>query len=235
MGFAENIASIRTRIDAAVKRRGSSIAGRYGAGVTIVAASKYVGSEAIIEAARAGVRIFGENRVQDLKDKVLQIEKAAPDILGAIEFHTIGHLQTNKARDAVAYSSLIQSVDSLRLAEKINECAAKLSKKTGVLIEVKTSSEDTKTGIAPDEALLLAEGIEGMPHLELAGVMTMAEFTNERVRIIRCFDLARQVYDALGNRFGEKCRYLSMGMSEDFEVAIESGANMVRLGRVLFK
>jgi len=233
MAMTDSLMSINERIAAALNRRASTVV--TGREVTVVAASKYVGFEGIIEAANAGITIFGENRIQDLKDKVKNIARVAPEILEKITFHMIGHLQTNKARDAVYYNELIQSVDSLRLAEKLDEYSGKLSKKTGVLIEVKTSSEETKSGIDPEEAIWLADKIESMPNLEFSGIMTMAELTDDREKISGCFDLAHSVFSRLKKSHGDKCRYLSMGMSDDFETAIERGANMVRLGRVLFK
>lgn len=240
MSIADNLNYVNLKISAALeKRRARFLAlGREcisGEKVLIVAASKYVGAPAIIEAYDAGIRVFGENKVQDLKAKYEFIASARPEILGDLKFHTIGHLQTNKVRDAAVYSSMIQSVDSVKLARRISEQCEKNSSRMDVLIEIKTSGEETKTGIEIDGARELAAGIASLGGLSLAGVMTMAIFSDDAAAVGECFAKAYDFFEELKKKNGGRCEYLSMGMSGDFELAVEYGANIIRPGRVLFQ
>ncbi len=203
--------------------------------VIIAAASKYVDGPAIIRAYDAGLRIFGENKVQDLKEKYEYIKSVRPEILDDLQFNVIGHLQTNKIRDAVNYSVMIQSVDSIKLARKINEYCEKNDKNIDVLIEIKTSPEETKTGIEISAADELAAEIASCSRLRLVGVMTMAVFSPDVKEVEKCFIRAYEYFKLLTSEYGAACRILSMGMSEDFELAVECGANMIRAGRILFK
>lgn len=240
MSISDNLNYVNRKIAAALEKRRARFeaAGREcvsGDKVTVVAASKYVDARAIIDAYDAGVRIFGENRVQDLKSKFEFIRAERPELLGELKFHVIGHLQTNKVRDAVAYSSMIQSVDSLKLARRINDLCEKNSRPMSVLIELKTSSEETKTGIDEDGARELAGQIASLGGLTLAGVMTMAVFSDDAAAVGACFAKAYDFFEELRRKYGPRCEFLSMGMSDDFELAVEHGANLIRPGRVLFK
>ncbi|HNY11514.1 MAG TPA: YggS family pyridoxal phosphate-dependent enzyme, partial [Candidatus Wallbacteria bacterium] len=235
-----SLGSLEKRIADAVDRRNIRFKNEYGTapissgGITVVAASKYVDAHAIIKAAKAGVKIFGENRVQALKEKSEFIKNNEPDIFSNIEFQLIGHLQSNKVRDAVLYSSLIQSVDSLKIAERINEYCEKSGKDMSVLIELKTSSEETKAGVAEGSVREIAAGITKLSRLKFAGIMTMSELTDDINVVRRCFDSAYRVFASLAKEYPASCKYLSMGMTDDFETAIECGANMIRPGRVIF-
>jgi hypothetical protein len=240
MSVADNLRYVNREIAAALDRRRErfSAAGRNcvsGDIVEVAAASKYVGAETIIDAYDAGLRIFGENKIQDLKSKYDYIKSSRPDILNDLQFHVIGHLQTNKTRDAILCSNMIQSVDSIKLARKINEQCEKNNKNIGVLIEIKTSAEESKTGIEIRDAMELAAEIKSLDRLELRGVMTMAVFSDNADEVRACFVKAYDFFETLKNKYGDNCRCLSMGMSDDFPLAVECGANMIRAGRILFK
>jgi pyridoxal phosphate enzyme (YggS family) len=151
----------------------------------------------------------------------------------------IGHLQTNKAKQAVQLFDLIQSVDSVRLADEIEKEAAKPAKTVDILIEVNTSGEEQKFGVHPDEVPILIKEISHCPHIRLLGLMTMAPLTEEKGRIRRCFRDLRELFDAVEEDFAAssniQMKYLSMGMTSDYEIALEEGSNMVRIGRAIFK
>lgn len=240
MNIADNLSYVNQKIKLALQKRRLyfSAARREclsGDTVEVAAASKYIDAETIIKAYDAGLRIFGENKIQDLKTKYDFIKSSRPDILRDLQFHVIGHLQTNKTRDAVACSEIIQSVDSIKLARKLNEQCAKINKNIGALIEIKTSNEESKTGIEINHALELAAEINCLDRLQLRGVMTMAVFSDNADEVRACFNKAYDFFETLKTKYGACCQYLSMGMSDDFELAVECGANMIRAGRILFK
>jgi len=240
MQIDKALENLKNRIAAAVEKRNARFKNEYGAAavspddITVVAASKYVDAQAVIAAAKAGVKIFGENRVQDLKEKFEYIKNNEPDVFANIEFQLIGHLQSNKVRDAVSYSTAIQSVDSLKLAERINEYCEKSGKGMDILIELKTSSEETKAGVDEETAREIAAGVSKLSRIKFAGIMTMSELTDDDSVIRRCFDGAYRVFASLQKEYPASCKYLSMGMTDDFETAIECGATMIRPGRVIF-
>lgn len=222
MDLAETLAGIQSRIRAACER-----AGRDPATVDLLAVSKNHPPETIRAAADLGVRLFGENRVQEAKAKI-------PQCPGHLRWHLIGHLQTNKVRDAVQLFDVIQGIDSLRVAEEVQKRAEMAAKTLPVLLEVNVAGESTKFGYAP--ATLLAElpRLNALRRLEVHGLMCMAPYaTNpETVRPVfrRCRELARACEEVVG----APLPVLSMGMSGDFEVAIEEGSTMVRIGTALF-
>ncbi len=222
MEIAENLARIQTRIAAACER-----AGRDPGEVELVAVSKNQPPERIAEAARHGLRIFGESRVQEARSKI-------PALPGHLRWHMIGHLQTNKVRDAVQLFQAIDSVDSLRLAEELQKRCEAAARTLPVLIEVNVAGESTKFGYSP--ALLREElpRLNELSRLEIHGLMCMAPYARnpETVRPVfrRCRELAKACEDILG----APLTVLSMGMSGDFEVAIEEGATRVRIGTALF-
>lgn len=213
----ERIRDVLKRISHAALR-----AGRSPDEVTLVAVTKGVSVEAINEALEAGLRVFGENRVQETLKK--QKELVSKNII----WHMIGHLQRNKARQAVGLFDLIHSVDSLALSEAINRYAAAIDKTQRILIEVKLSPEPSKTGISKEHLPELISEVSGMPNLRLEGLMTMPPYSPEPEHSRPYYRELR----GLAKEFGLK--ELSMGMSGDFEVAIEEGATMVRVGSAIF-
>lgn len=226
----ENIRSLRERIaDACVKVK------RDPAAVTVVAISKGRMPELIKEVFDADITDIGENRVQEalLKYNALTIHGPRPT---TIKWHMVGHLQTNKAKDAVKIFDLIQSVDSLRLAVEIDKEAAKLDKVQEILLEVKTSSEATKFGIRPEEAEGVIREIIQYKNIRLRGLMTIAPIVSHPEDARPYFRKLRESLEALNSRptIHDPLRVLSMGMTDDFQVAIEEGATMVRLGRAIF-
>ncbi len=193
------------------------------AGVTLVCVSKFQPVEAIREAYEAGERHFGESRVQELKAKI-------PQLPSDIHWHFIGHLQTNKVRDLIKLRPyLIHSVDSQKLLEAINDEAAKTGIIQDVLLEVHVAREETKTGLLPDQIGGIPDLCRAkMQHIRICGLMCMATNTDDEAEIRRCFTETRELLSSFGGEV------LSMGMSEDYPIAIECGANMVRIGSSIF-
>ncbi|MEQ2005426.1 MAG: YggS family pyridoxal phosphate-dependent enzyme [Limisphaerales bacterium] len=222
MDIAANIAALRERIAAACAR-----AGRDPATVTLMAVSKNQPPEAVAAALDAGLTCFGESRVQEAKLKI-------PLCPGRARWQMIGHLQSNKCRDAVALFSMIQSVDSLALAQELNRQCEKAAKTMPILLEVNVAGEASKFGYAP--AALLAEfgELNKLLRLEIHGLMTIAPYspTPERARPV--FRRLRELRGECEQLLGAPLPQLSMGMSGDFEVAIEEGATLVRLGTAIF-
>ncbi|HXZ10891.1 MAG TPA: YggS family pyridoxal phosphate-dependent enzyme [Candidatus Sulfotelmatobacter sp.] len=221
--LAANLQQVQERIAGAAER-----AGRAGADVTLVAVSKTFPAEAIRAAYSAGVRHFGENRVQEWEAK-------AP-LLSDLDatWHLIGHLQSNKARRAVHLFHRVDSVDSLALAQKLDAAAAEEGKRLRVLIEVHLGEEATKSGIAETELIGLAKGIVALPQLELHGLMAIPPFTDDPEGARPYFRKLRELRDNLSRALEKPLPTLSMGMSHDFEVAIEEGATEIRVGTAVF-
>ncbi len=209
-------------------------AGRPRAEVTLMAVSKVHPVSAILAAEELGIRLFGENRVQEFQEKSVAL--GAAGTTGA-EFHLIGHLQSNKAARAAELFSSIDTLDSLSLAERLNQAATRLGRRLAVLIEIKLSHEPSKAGITPDSAELplLLEHLPGLSALELRGLMTVPPYLNDLTAVRPYFAQLRKLRDRLA---GEHPRLsfaeLSMGMSHDFPVAIAEGATQVRIGTALF-
>jgi pyridoxal phosphate enzyme (YggS family) len=228
MGVAANLARVRQRIADAAGR-----AGRRPEEIALMAVTKAFPAEIIREAYVAGQRLFGENRVQEFAEKAPSLKD-----LAGIEFHLIGHLQSNKAVKAAQIFSGIDSVDSLHLAERLNAAAGKAGKRLPVLIEINVGGEATKSGLTPDspelEALLGAA--PRFEHLEFRGLMTIPPFTEDPESARPYFRLLRRLRDQLAARKfpAVTMHVLSMGMSHDFEVAIEDGATCVRVGTAIF-
>lgn len=211
MPISNNIRNIRAHIPA---------------GVTLVCVSKFQPVEAIREAYEAGERHFGESRVQELKAKV-------PQLPADIKWHFIGHLQTNKVRDLIKLRPyLIQSVDSEHLLQAINDEAAKLGIVQDVLLEIHVAKEETKSGFTPDEISKCLSQCQCL-NVRIQGLMTMATNTDDEAEIRRCFTEAAKSQKLIANSFSAK-PILSMGMSEDYQLAIECGSNMVRIGSSIF-
>jgi pyridoxal phosphate enzyme (YggS family) len=222
----ENIRAIYKRISHASMR-----AGRNPEEVKLIAVTKTVGVIQIREAADAGLRIFGENRVQEAQKKI------AHDLLQVpgkrLEWHLIGHLQRNKAKYAISLFDLIHSLDSLALAEELNRYAEKIDKVQDILAEVKLSSEETKHGVAKGGLMELLERLSCMKNLRLRGLMTIPPFSYDPENARPYFRELRELRDRAATA-GFHLPELSMGMSHDFEVAIEEGATMVRIGTAIF-
>jgi pyridoxal phosphate enzyme (YggS family) len=212
----DNIARVKTRIGAACARINADPAG-----IRIVCVSKGRPVESIREAVEAGLTCLGENRVQEAREKYGQVPGA--------EWQMIGHLQTNKVKDAVNIFSLIHSVDSVGLAQEIDRRARNIGKLQDILIEVKTSPEATKYGVEPGVLAGMCKEVARLDNLKVKGLMTIAPLTAKAEDARKYFSRLRQLRDGLDPSW-----LLSMGMSDDFEVAIEEGADMVRLGRVIF-
>jgi hypothetical protein len=223
-GIAENLEHIRARIAKAAGK-----AGRDPADVTLVAVSKTVGVDVIRKAIEAGVTIFGESYLQEARTKI-------PQVTAPVRWDFIGHLQRNKVRHAVDLFEMIHSVDSLTLAQEINLAAGKRGKKARILVEVNVSGERTKSGIDPQGAGSLMQELMSLPHLSVEGLMTMAPYSDDPEDARPCFRALKQLKDALNERHGPtlNLKELSMGMSSDFEVAVEEGSTLVRIGTAIF-
>ncbi len=228
MGIPENVGSIRNRIAAAARR-----AGRSGDEIALMAVTKTHPPEVIREAYAAGLRLFGENRVQEFAGKA----GALADLAGA-EWHMIGHLQTNKAAKAAELFTAVDSVDSLKLAEKLDAAARAAGNKLRVLIEVNVGGETAKSGVSPESQELeqLMAAASRLEALEFSGLMTVPPFTDDPEGARPFFRALRQVRDVLAARQLPAIRLdvLSIGMSHDFEVAIEEGSTCVRVGTAIF-
>ena len=197
-------------------------------GVTMVCVSKFHPADAIMRAYRVGERDFGESRVQELLPKYEALPKD-------IRWHFIGHLQTNKVKMIMPFIHLIHSVDSLRLLETINREAEKVQRRIKVLIEVHVAKEVTKSGFTPEEFLSLNTQLSTFNHIEICGIMGMATNTDEEEEIRRCFRMIKHLADNSWNTYQSNSnKIVSMGMSDDYQIAIEEGSNMVRIGSSIF-
>lgn len=225
---AQRIAEAREKVARACERVGREIED-----ITVMAAAKGRSVPEIVEAVEAGISDVGENYVQELLDKKGDLDKAG---YSDICWHAIGHLQRNKVRYVVPFCSRIHSVDSVRLAREIDRRAARIDRAQPVLLEINISGEESKFGIAPEQAAQLAEQVMELEHLQLRGLMTMPPYTNypEDSRLL--FKALRNLAEELVSLGipSEAMGELSMGMSGDYQVAIEEGATIVRLGTVLF-
>jgi PLP dependent protein len=224
-GIRENLTRVRERISLAAER-----AGRRAEEITLIGVSKTHPASAILEAYEAGVRHLGENRVQEWEGK-----RAGTEGLAAT-WHLIGHLQSNKATRAANLFHSVDSVDDLALAQRLDRARgeAGLTGKLRVLIEVWVAQEETKSGIAIEQLRELAENIVELPRLELGGLMCVPPFLEEAERVRPYFRRLGELREDLEKKLGVALPVLSMGMSHDFEVAIEEGATEIRVGSALF-
>lgn len=222
----DSISTVYKRISHAAIR-----AGRDPEEVTLIAVTKTVTVHQIKEAMDAGLRTFGENRVQEAKAKIEEL--SAGRTMPSVSWHLIGHLQKNKAKYAVRLFDLVHSLDSTGLAEELNSQAEKIGKVQEVLVEVKLSSEETKHGVARTELPELLKMVRTMEHLRLRGLMTVPPFFEHPEEARPYFRELRELRDG-ADAAGHPLPELSMGMSNDFEVAIEEGATMVRIGTAIF-
>ena len=201
--------------------------GRNRSDIVLIAVSKTQPIDVLLQAVDAGIRNFGENKAKELQNK-------SESISGDFKWHFIGHLQTNKVKYIIKASEYIHSVDSIKLAEEINIKAEALDKKQKILLEVKTSNETAKLGLEnEDEIYKTVEFCKTAGNLNLAGLMTMAPYTNEKSIIRNCFIKLREIKEKL-NKSGFDLSELSMGMTNDYELAIEEGATMLRIGTAIF-
>lgn len=220
--IAENLAQLRAKIEETCKR-----SGRKPDEVKLIAVSKYFSVDKILEAKNCGLTDYGENRAQEL---TLKFEKLGNEVT----WHFIGTLQKNKVKYAVKAAELIHSVDSLELVDEINLKANKLGKAQKILLEVKTSEEETKSGLETEnEIMSLVKRCSELKNIELKGLMTMAPLTDDTNIIRKSFRDLRNLKDQINNK-GYNLTELSMGMTSDFEIAIEEGATMIRIGSAIF-
>ncbi len=218
----EHLPQVEERIARALERSGRASA------VTIVGVTKGHPAAAVRAAAEAGLRHCGENRVAELAGK--RAELGQP-----VQWHLIGHLQRNKVRQALGLFDLIHSVDSVRLAEELSAEGGRSGVPVEALVQVNASGEGTKGGLDVELALGTIAEMALLPTLHLRGLMTMAPFTDDEAVLRRTFRRTRELFDACAREVaGFEARHLSMGMSNDFEIAVEEGSTMLRLGTVLF-
>lgn len=222
MGIAERLGVVMRRIEAACGR-----CGRDPRDVAIVAVAKTHGADAVREAFDAGLDTIGENRVQEAQQKI-------PLCPSTLRWHMVGHLQSNKSRLAVSLFDMVHSVDSVRLLEKLNADAAEAGKRLPVCVEVNVAGESSKFGLAPESVPSVLDAASRLCSVEVAGVMTVPPFTPDPAGARPFFRKLRELRDGWRESTGLSLGTLSMGMSNDFEVAIEEGATMIRLGTILF-
>jgi len=221
--IADNVASLGSRIAGAESR-----AGRPPGSVKLLAATKKRSVEEILEAVEAGVRLLGENRVQELLEK-------EPAVRGLAEMHFIGHLQRNKVRQVVGLVELIHSVDSERLAAAIDERAGGLGIRQKVLVQVNVAGEESKSGIGPPEAEAFIARLGELENVEPVGLATIAPLADDPEEIRWVFSRLRELAESLqGSATGFESPELSMGMTGDFEIAVEEGSTLVRIGTAIF-
>jgi len=197
--------------------------------IKIVCVSKGVDVDKILAVIEAGAKIIGENRVQEARKKYEYIK-------GKVEFHMIGHLQTNKVKYAVKMFDMIQSLDSVKLAKEIDKRAKAINKVQKTLVEVNTSGEESKYGILPSQLPLLLEEIEKLNNIQVLGLMTVGPLTDDENKIRSSFATLRKLRDEYRKKFGGNIflEELSMGMTDDYRIAIEEGSTMIRVGRKIF-
>lgn len=225
MSIKENLEQVKQNIASAATK-----AGKKPEDIILVIATKTVEPERIREAIRAGVHIIAENKVQEAlkKYEVLKDEDA--------EWHFIGHLQTNKIKDVLKFADMIHSVDRLSLAEKLDQRLQQEGRSLDILVQVNTSHEESKYGVAPEEAIALVKQTARYDTLKIQGLMTIGLFTKDEVKIRKCFKVLKEINDNIVKEGIDRVhmKYLSMGMSGDYQIAIEEGANMVRIGTAIF-
>jgi len=221
--ISSNITAIKQRISTAAAR-----AGRDPLSIKLMAVTKTVPPERILKAIEAGLTMLGENYVQEAKDKIVVIGDTA-------QWHMIGHLQTNKAKYAVKLFDCVHSVDRLELAQELDKRAGQINRRLNVLIEV-NSGEQSKSGIEKAQALELVRQVALLPNLAVRGLMTMAPYSDNPENSRPYFKALRELRDDINREgiVGISMEELSMGMTDDFEVAIEEGATIIRIGRAIF-
>lgn len=217
------------RVESAAKRSGKALED-----ITLVAVTKTHPVETIIEAVNAGVTDIGENKIQEAETKFSELDLKAPDL--KFTRHFIGHLQTNKVKKALRYFDLIHSIDSKHLAEAVSSEAEKSGIDVEALVQVNTSEEDSKFGADPEDIIDLVKFVSRLPRVKIRGLMTIGAFLPDPEDVRPCFRMLRELSDEIKNAGLEAVdmKYLSMGMTNDFETAIEEGANIIRVGTAIF-
>lgn len=195
--------------------------------IKIISVSKTFNVQLIQEAINSGIRIFGENKIQEADEKI-------PQLTGDFQFHMIGHLQSNKVRDAVNLFEVIHSIDKVSTAAKLNDEAEKKGKIQRILIQLKTTDEITKHGASSEDIKAVAESISTMKNLKLEGLMSIGPNTSDRIQIQKSFIETAKMFDTLNNILKLNLKELSMGMSGDYTIAIKEGATLVRIGSAIF-
>ena len=223
MSLAEQFAAVREQVRLACEQ-----AGRNPQQVSILPVSKTFGHEVVRQAMALGERRFAENRVQEMKEKALALNDSS------IEWVIIGYLQTNKVKEVVRYASQLQSLDRLELAQALDKRLQQAARRLDVLVQVKSSSEESKTGLAPELVLPFLKTIRDYDTLNVQGFMTVAENTDDPERVSACFKRVRQLRDQCQDELGDALPVLSMGMSADFALAIQEGSTQLRIGSALF-
>lgn len=221
--FSDRLAEIHKNIDASLKKAGRSDK------VDVVAVSKYYPADAIKDAYEQGHRVFGESRVQDANEKVEILKE-----LKELEFHFIGHLQTNKVKYLGSNFSLIHSVDSERLAEELDKYFGKIGRIQDILVQVNIADDPDKSGVSGDGAEALCDRISQMPNLRIRGLMMIPPLTDEEEKNRKYFAAMKELFDRLSVGKEYTMEILSMGMSDDYTIAVEEGSTMVRIGTALF-
>lgn len=222
MSISERYAAIRGRVDDLAIQ-----AGRNPEDIRIIAVSKTFPASTVQEALDAGIYYLGENRVQEAADKKTELR-------GTYEYHMIGHLQSNKVKEAVALFDCIHGIDKFSTARKLDAAAADVGKQQNILLQVNTSKEPQKSGIEPDRALDTAKEIMRLPNLHLRGLMTVGPLTDNEDEVIKAFRSARSLFEQMKNHLSDDICELSMGMSGDYHLAIAEGATMLRIGSAIF-
>ncbi len=218
--LADNYKKLLENIEVAAAR-----AGRDPQDIQLIAVTKYVGLNEVKEAAKVGIKDFGENRVQEADEKIKQFP--------GLNWHFIGHLQSNKAKDVLPYYTMIHSLDRLSLAKALQRCGERFNLTANVLVQVNTSGEESKFGLAPDEFPRFLEKIKSYDRLRVRGLMTMAPFYDDPEAVRPFFRELRYLRDQYSsNEFD--LEHLSMGMTNDYMIAIEEGATIIRVGSALF-
>ena len=217
MGVADNLARLRESMGTRP--------------VKLIAVTKQASTAQIEEAFRFGVRDFGENRIQDA---TAQRKALPPSVETGSNWHFIGHLQTNKVKQAVGNYALIHSVDSLKLASAISQEAAKKGLVQPILIQVKVEDDEAKSGLSLEETRKIFPELMALPHIEVRGLMTITPLTDDHSIRERCFRGLQELQVELSRQYGKRLKELSMGMSADWQQAIVYGATMIRLGRAIF-
>ncbi|MBQ6268693.1 MAG: YggS family pyridoxal phosphate-dependent enzyme [Bacteroidetes bacterium] len=232
----EKINIVLDKINTTAKR-----CGRNPNDIKLLAVSKTQAYDVLLKALSVGINVFAENYAQEFRDKNKQImeflnltESDIKEYNDIVEFHFIGHLQANKVKYLIPYVSTIHTVDSIELANEINKHAKKYDRKINVLLQINTSKEESKSGIEPDQAEKLASQILTLEQLNLVGLMTIGRFSLDEIEVRKDFSLLRNTLEKLNKNLGLSLKELSMGMSHDYDIAIEEQATMVRVGTSIF-